>query len=238
MEKIALLVVLLFFLASCHHATQEKPYTISQAILKKQTAAFPAAKVPVALKNDKPLIVVDAGHGAEDKGAQRHASDEKKLALTTALFLKHHLSEKGYRVLLTRNRDVFIPLEKRAMIANQSSCAIFVSIHYNTAPAEEAHGVEVYFYQKGEKKRQDFSKKLAADVIHNVVKATGARSRGVKHGNFCVIRETNMPAILVEGGFMSNQSEMNKLRDNRYLEKIAEGIAVGIDRFFQSTHLE
>ncbi len=230
------LIIGLFFLASCHHVSEDKPYTISQALIHKQSAAFPPPKVAVSSKTEKPLIVIDAGHGAEDKGAQRHASDEKKLALTTALFVKHHLTQKGYRVLLTRNRDVFIPLEKRAMIANQSNCAAFISIHYNTAPSEEAHGVEVYFYHKGEKKRQDISKKLATDVIHNVVKATGARSRGVKHGNFCVIRETTMPAILVEGGFMSNEGEMKKLRDNRYLEKLAEGIATGVDHFFLSQH--
>lgn len=234
---IASLLCVMFFLSACHHATEEKSYTTVARPLPAFKAAdkLPEIKVERSIKGDRPLVVIDAGHGADDHGAKRHASSEKKLALTTALLLKHQLSERGYRVLLTRNRDIFIPLERRAVIANESKCALFVSIHYNTAPKEEAHGVEVYFYGRGQQERQMRSKKLAENVIGGMIKVAGVHSRGVKQGNFCVIRETKMPAILVEGGFMSNPSELKKLKDSRYLEKLAEGMAIGIDQFLKTS---
>lgn len=182
----------------------------------------------------KPLIVIDSGHGGHDYGARYFSSDEKQLNLFTSHLVKKYLNNKGYRVMLTRNHDIFIPLKERAQLANQSKCAAFISIHYNSAPTKTASGIEVYYYHKGKKPRAELSKQLASHVIDKVIHYTGAKKRGVKSGNYCVIRETEMPAILIEGGFMTHPSESKQLKDQRYLDKLAKGIAEGIDRYFQS----
>ncbi len=181
-----------------------------------------------------PLVVLDAGHGGFDLGACHHSTEEKDLALSTTLILKRYLNEKGYRVILTRNRDIFVPLKERAHMANESKSRVFVSIHYNAAQSKQAKGIEVYYFNKGEKLRIDSSKKLATDVLSKMLHHTKAPSRGVKHGNFLVIRETKMPAILVEGGFITHPDEVKSLNNREYREELARSIAEGVDHYFKS----
>ena len=180
-----------------------------------------------------PLVVVDAGHGGFDLGACHASCEEKDLALTTALLLKRYLNEKGYRVILTRNRDLFIPLKERAEIANEAKSKLFVSMHYNAAKSPKAEGIEVYYFNKGDHLRIESSKKLATDVLSKLLHRTGAPSRGVKHGNFLVIRETKMPAILIEGGFITSPKERAILKSRDYQEEIAQAVAEGIDHYFK-----
>ena len=181
-----------------------------------------------------PLVVVDPGHGGFNIGAYHHSIEEKDIALSTALVLKRLLNEKGYRVILTRNRDVFVPLKERATIANDSKSKVFVSIHYNAAQTPKAKGIEVFFFNKGEPVRVDSSKKLAANVLSKLLRYTGAPSRGVKHGNFLVIRETKMPAILIEGGFITSPEESESLKSRAYRDEIAKAVADGIDQYFKT----
>ncbi len=181
-----------------------------------------------------PLVVLDAGHGGFDLGACHHNTEEKDLALSTTLILKRFLNEKGYRVIMTRNRDVFVPLKERAEMANESKSRVFVSVHYNAAQSQKAKGIEVYFFNKGDRLRVDSSKKLATDVLSQLLHHTEAPSRGVKHGNFLVIRETKMPAILVEGGFITHPDECKSLNDRNYREELARAIAEGVDHYFKS----
>src|SRR5690606_18690146 len=109
---------------------------------------------------------------------------------------------------MTRNTDDFIPLPKRVEIASQAKGNIFVSVHFNSSRSTEAQGIEVFFCDSKENRtRTNASKKLADSVLSKVIRRTTANSRGVKKGNFYVIRETEMPAILVEGGFISNPEE-------------------------------
>ena len=131
--------------------------------------------------------------------------------------------------MMTRHRDVFISLSQRSQFANEQNVDLFVSVHYNSAPAPQAHGIEVFYYNSSEnKERAKASKMLAEDVLSNVLALTGAKSRGVKHGNLAVIRETKMPAILIEGGFFTNAEEFAKIKDQAYIKKIARGIAQGV----------
>jgi N-acetylmuramoyl-L-alanine amidase len=140
----------------------------------------------------------------------------------------------GYQAVMTRTEDLFVPLLSRASIANETGPALFVSIHYNSAPSAEAHGVEVFYYQsKTDENRTNASKELAALVLDQVIQNTQAKSRGIKTGNFAVIRETKMPAVLIEGGFLTNQEEMQKIKDPAYIKRIAWGIAGGIDRYLR-----
>lgn len=181
----------------------------------------------------KPLVILDPGHGGSDEGAKINFFHEKRITLLTTLALKKRLEEKGYRVILTRGRDVFVSLERRVAIANKTRAVIFVSIHYNASYSKDAKGIEIFYYKGRQALRTQSSKQLADTILRHLIKETLAESRGVKVGNFHVIRETEMPAVLVEGGFMTNKEERILLRDKTYLNKIAFGIAEGIDHYFK-----
>src|SRR5262249_40428708 len=97
------------------------------------------------------------------------------------------LEELGYRVIMTRSKDVFISLQGRVSVANKTKAVLFISIHYNSAPSAEAHGIEV-FYAGGRSKRGEQSRVFARSVLTEVVDQTKALSRGVKVGNYHVLR--------------------------------------------------
>ncbi len=181
----------------------------------------------------KPLIILDAGHGGTDEGAKINTFMEKKIALTTTFLTKKHLEELGYRVIMTRSRDIFLPLQRRVLIANKTKGSLFVSVHFNSSPSTEAKGIEIFYYDSKEMWRSRASKRLANSILYRMLDQTEAISRGVKQGNFHVIRETDMPAVLVEGGFITNRDERTKLRDKTYLDRLAIGIAQGIDKYMK-----
>lgn len=199
-----------------------------EATKGRATLVPPPSKVHRSAK----VIVIDAGHGGKDFGTHNEGFgyEEKELTLKTAHMVRHYLENLGYRVIMTRKQDLFVPLEKRAEIANGEHGDLFVSIHYNFSPSRTAEGVEVYYHQGFELKAAR-SKELAQEVLKRVVKHTGAHSRGVKTANFVVIRQTQMPSVLVEGGFLSNPEERSRIKDPRYLHFLACGIARGIDAY-------
>lgn len=180
---------------------------------------------------ERPIIILDSGHGGKDLGARIKGIEEKKLTLRTAYLTKKHLEELGYRVILTRAKDVFVPLSTRVGLANRRPSSLFVSIHYNSAKSPSASGIEVYYYNKGVQARKEDSKNLASSVIQHMVTQTKAASRGIKQGNFQVIRDTVMPGILIEAGFITNSGERKLLATQNYLDNLAKGIALGIDQF-------
>jgi len=186
---------------------------------------------------DAPTVIIDVGHGGTDRGARGHMPycEEKKICLLTAHLVKQYLDQLGYHVVMTRNTDDFIPLPKRVEIAQQAQANIFVSVHFNSSRSPEADGIEVFFCDsKDDKTRANASRKLADSILTRLIRRTSATSRGVKKGNFYVIRETSMPAVLVEGGFISNPEERVLLKSRDYQEKIARGIADGIDQYFKA----
>jgi len=199
--------------------------------------ASPNDVVAAAYKNKtikKPVIILDAGHGGMDRGAKIKYPylEEKRLTLSTTLLTKQYLEQFGYKVVLTRSKDYFVSLQKRVDLANSSNAEVFVSIHFNSCPNKIANGIEIYFYNSVENQiRSKTSKNLAHCVLTDVIKNTKTRSRGIKKGKFCVIRETKMPAILVEAGFLTNPQERDNIRKMAYLEKISLGIAEGIESF-------
>jgi len=167
-------------------------------------------------------VVIDAGHGGHDRGAVgRSGTREKDVALDTALRLRRKLQAAGFHVVMTRENDKFIPLGERARIANRQSNAIFVSIHYNHAPRSAARGLETFYHHP-------HSERLARSVQASIATIGGTPNRGVKHARFLVIRETEIPAILVEGGFLSNRAEESRISGEGYREEIATLIARGI----------
>ncbi len=182
-----------------------------------------------------PTIVIDAGHGGTDRGARSHLPycEEKKICLQTARLVKQYLDQLGYHVIMTRTTDAFIPLPQRVEIANQANCNIFVSVHFNSSKSATASGIEIFFYDSKES-RSTASRKLADSILTRLLRRTSAQSRGVKKGNFYVIRETEMPAVLVEGGFLTNPEERLLLKSRDYQEKLARGVADGIDAYFKA----
>lgn len=187
------------------------------------------------LPKPKHLIVIDPGHGGEDFGTQspfKPIVQEKNLNLIAAQFLQSYLQQMGYQTAMTRKNDSFLSLEGRAKFANNLQPALFVSVHFNSAPAASAHGIEVFYYlSEVNKERSERSKLLAEKILHRVISNTDAKSRGVKHGDLSVIRNTNIPAVLVEGGFLTNEAEYQKLKDTAYIKKLTWGIAQGIQEF-------
>jgi N-acetylmuramoyl-L-alanine amidase len=167
-------------------------------------------------------VILDAGHGDFDRGASVGYVYEKHLCLDTARRVERMLKEEGFKVIMTRSTDSFIPLHGRSAKGNSSRRAIFVSIHYNYSRGGSGHGVETFYHF-------DRSYKLAAYIQAYLLKNTGLTNRGVKHASYHVIRKTERnPAVLVECGFVSNPSERAKLMSGAFRAKIAQGIAQGI----------
>ena len=177
---------------------------------------------PVAL--GQRTIVVDAGHGGHDRGGvPGQRISEKDKTLDVAQRLKRILQAQGYRVVMTRDSDVFIPLGTRTAIANRYRGASFVSIHFNCAPRVGANGIETYYY------RSD-SSGLAASIHRNVVSISPSENRGIRRRGFYVLRRTAIPSVLVECGFLTNPTEGRLALSPEYRQRLAEQIARGINR--------
>lgn len=182
------------------------------------------ALASVASGQARGTIVIDAGHGGFDRGGvpgQRIA--EKDKTLDVALRLRRILQADGYRVVMTRDRDVFIPLGTRTSIANAYRGASFVSIHFNCSSRAGANGIETYYY------RSD-SANLAASIHRNVVAGAPTENRGIRRRGFFVLRRTAIPSVLVECGFLTNPTEGRLAQTDSYRQKLAEQIARGIRR--------
>ncbi len=184
------------------------------------------------------IIYIDAGHGGKDQGTagKNPFYEEKQLTLSLAVATQNYLRRMGYRPVMTRTSDVFVDLYRRASLANSGRADVFVSIHCNHSSNAAAFGTEVYFYNgKGAPvARVRQSEELGKQIMHAMERCGSLKSRAVKVGNFAVIRETTMPAVLVETGFLSNPKERGCLLDGRYRMRLAKGIAEGIHAYLSA----
>ena len=195
-------------------------------------------------------VVLDAGHGGFDKGARSGYGSEKEYALDVARQLRPLLQSKGFKVIMTRENDVFLPLELRAHIANQTRDAIFVSIHFNATANRDATGFEIFsLTPRGAPSTADDalalsfvnmqagsavdaqSFELSAAVYHSMLGHLPQFDRGIKRARFAVLRLTQIPAILVEGGFLSESSDSKLVANPAWRGKLAEAISVGIENY-------
>ncbi len=177
------------------------------------------------------IIVIDAGHGGNDPGAVVKDEDlyEKTIVFNGALQLREKLKNYGYRIYMTRDHDVYVDLYARTELANQIGADAFISIHANAAESDAAEGIET-LYVEDERNSVD----LADAVQKGMVEATGAKDRGVvNRPELVVIRETKMPAVLVEIGFMTNSQEREQLLDDRYINILTSGIVDGLVNYFK-----
>ena len=167
-------------------------------------------------------VVIDAGHGGYDRGGiPGQRVSEKDMTLDVARRLRSILQANGYRVVMTRDSDVFIPLGTRTAIANSYRNAIFVSVHFNSATRRGASGIETYFYSRD-------SLALASAIHHYVAGGAPSENRGVRRRGYFVLRRTNNPAVLVECGFLTNPTEASYVQNASYRQKLAEAIAAGV----------
>lgn len=169
-------------------------------------------------------VIIDAGHGGHDNGGQWGRVYEKHLALDTAYRLESKLKTLGYQTVMTRRSDYFISLPQRVSVANRHRNAIFVSIHYNYTWKQHVSGLETFFSTAE-------GRTLAQYVQTGLIRRTRTVDRSAKYARFYVIRNTKLPAILVEGGFVSNASERNRMKSAWFRESIAQGIVDGIQRY-------
>lgn len=170
-------------------------------------------------------IVLDAGHGGVDMGATgRQGTREKNINLDITMRLKDYLEEAGAAVVLTRNDDYFISLFERSFTANSLHADLFVSLHANSHPSKpEVRGLEVYYYQG-----RIEACLLAQKVEKRILECIKIPSLGVKTNDFAVIRETMMPSVLVEAGYLSNFQEENLINTEKFKDGIANGVFKGI----------
>jgi len=168
------------------------------------------------------MVVVDAGHGGKDTGAYRkYGPAEKMVTLDVAQRLNKKLRESQLKTVMTRDSDVFIPLDDRVAIENKQKNAIFVSVHFNDSRKRGIHGYETYYHSPD-------ARELAERIQTKLMEIPHSANRGVHTANFRVLRSAVYPAVLVECGFLSNRAEGGQTRDEEYRELLADKIAEAI----------
>jgi N-acetylmuramoyl-L-alanine amidase len=192
-------------------------------------------------------VVLDAGHGGFDQGARCLLGNEKDFALDVVLRARDLLLKAGYNVRLTRSGDIFIPLEDRATFANRQPNSVLVSIHFNYGAREDASGVETYsmaprgvpstndmiggladFQQCLGNQRDPENIALATAMHTALITRLGVYDRGIKRARFIVLRDINIPGVLIEGGFLSNAQDRVRVATPIYRQILAQSILQGI----------
>jgi len=206
-------------------------------------------RVPNAGKVE--TVVLDPGHGGHDKGALSRYGSEKDFALDVARTLRTLLQAKGLRVIMTREGDYFVPLEVRAQIANAARNSIFVSIHFNATDRDpNATGFEIFsFTPRGAPSTSDDSVApsslsvqagtevdaksvaLSACIYHSMIGHIPEFDRGIKRARFAVLRLTRVPAVLVEGGFLTERGESQLIAKKDWRVKLAQAISAGVENY-------
>jgi N-acetylmuramoyl-L-alanine amidase len=167
-------------------------------------------------------VVIDAGHGGHDSGATtRYAGREKDAALDVALRLRPKIEAAGFRTVMTRDDDTFIPLDKRAAISNREGNVVFVSIHFNYARRSRVRGSEVYFNAR-------CAAPLARNILDQICSIPGTSHRGIRKASFRVLKKNSYPAVLVECGYLTNPSEGRRCATGMFRERVAQAIFEGL----------
>lgn len=192
-------------------------------------------------------VVIDPGHGAHDSGARGVLGYEKNYALNLGLRLRKELEARGFKVKMTRTTDTFLTLGERVAFANKVDNAVFVSVHFNSSGSRSASGIETYALApqgtastNGGNASGSFNNGNSRDA-ENIALATAVHAmamhrvdaidRGIKRARFNVLRGINKPAILFEGGFVTNSAEARKIDSAAYLDELAKAISDAIVNF-------
>lgn len=178
------------------------------------------------------LVVLDPGHGGTDTGARGTKIDERDVNLEIALKVGDILTSQGVVVEYTRKTDITVGLEERAQIANVLNAGVFISIHNNGIADRSKHGTETFYYAPADTPnlfmQKEDRERLAKCIQTQMINRLGRANRGVKHGNYSVLRNTQMPSALAEICFISNPDEQDLLMQTQYKDQAAQAIAGGI----------
>ncbi|MFJ7933563.1 N-acetylmuramoyl-L-alanine amidase [Sporosarcina sp. NPDC096371] len=173
-------------------------------------------------------IVVDAGHGGNDRGTTgTRGTDEKDFTLLTAELLADKLRAAGANVVNTRETDTYVSLRKRVAISHQANADAFISVHYDANPDSRVSGFTTYYthsHQRG----------LASAVNDGLASSVNLRNRGSQPGDYLVLRENRQNAILIELGFLSNSAEERTVTSEMFREQATHGIYKGLLDYFDS----
>ncbi|MGD7044078.1 SH3 domain-containing protein [Jeotgalibacillus proteolyticus] len=206
---------------AAENPAEEEPEEITEEDAQEEGADLPAASLEEA------TIVIDAGHGGRDSGAVgASGSYEKSLTLRTAEILYHKLSSTGANVIMTRQDDRYIDLHTRVASSQQNDADLFISIHYDSIDDRSVRGYTTYYYG-------DMDQSFAQSVHTGLQEQLNLRDRGVQFGNYLVLRENSIPAILLELGYISNPSEEAVITNDQFREIAATGIYNGVVDYFE-----
>ncbi|MDW7667300.1 MAG: N-acetylmuramoyl-L-alanine amidase [Bacillota bacterium] len=179
-------------------------------------------------------IVLNPGHGGKDPGAiSATGKQEKDINLTVAFMVRNILNELGAEVIMTRDKDVYVNRVERAKMADRLGADIMFSIHHNSLNNSNYFGMSTYYDTKGNKNGKE-SSKLAESVYDSVVGINSIYRDGIYDRNFEVLRTTNVPAALIEIGFMSNSWEEENIHNHSFQQEVSRQIAFGILDYFRS----
>lgn len=195
-------------------AVSQPPVNISDIITPKKNT------------NGKIYIVLDPGHGGSDCGALRNKIYEKDITLDISKRVEKLLEKKGYEVFMTRTTDETVSLQERVEISENIQPDAFISIHVNSSNSSTPKGLETHYYK-------DNSLVLAKTLHASMLNHINAANRGLFKSKFYVINHTTAPAVLVEIGFISNDSERAQLVTENRKQATAKAIAEGIDDYFK-----
>ena len=204
-------------------------------------SACPAEAVASVMPVSRKIIVIDAGHGGWDPGMVQGKVEEKNINLSIAKKLQVFLEQGGATVITTRIDDTSLAnrksgdMQARRLIANTSNADIFISIHQNSYNNASVRGFQAFYYNES-----DNSKKLATHIQDRLKEFVnpGNKLQSRANKNYYVLKQTEMPAVLIECGFLTNHGERNKLVCEDYQEKIAWGIYLGIVDYFNTPNNE
>lgn len=200
-----------------------KPITVKPAKPTDKKPSDPSA----ILLNNKKTIVLDAGHGGSDVGAMSGQLYEKDIVLEVTKMVETLLTKEGFNVYLTRNNDTYVSLEERCEISAAYEPDIFVSVHVNSSLNPDASGVETHYYHQE-------SLELAQQIQASLASSINSPNRGLFKSKFYVINHTTSPAVLVEIGFISNETEREQLDSKSRKDATAQAIVDGIIEYFKT----
>lgn len=170
------------------------------------------------------LIAIDPGHGGHDAGAVGHGYAEKTATLAISKYANNYFRNASMKTMMTRTTDKYVGLSERARMANRAGANLFISVHINSAGNDSATGLETYHFSVSNSSSKGA---LATYIQHRMLEAWNLRDRGVKAANFAVLRETSMPAVLVEAGFINNKHDNYFIRTPVQQQKMGKAIYLG-----------
>lgn len=188
------------------------------------------------IKPEDRLIVIDPGHGGNDPGAvSPWGTREKDINTSISLKARDALEELGYNILMTRENDDTLKLQDRTKLANENYADLFISFHANSIGDSSIKGIQVLYCpsERGINKDTD-QYPLAKSIMDELLKGTGAADKGIiSRPDLAVLRTSNMPAVLIEVGFLTNLEEEKLIQTEEYQNKIVKSVIKGIENYFE-----